>query len=52
MAFYRVGYYMGKDYINADGNGYKVQAVTLGYSFNLRRYHSYDNQFTMINTAD
>jgi hypothetical protein len=48
---YRVGYYMGKDYINADGNGYKVRAVTLGYSFNLRRYHSYDNQFTMINTA-
>ncbi|MBV9961937.1 MAG: hypothetical protein JO072_06780 [Parafilimonas sp.] len=49
--YYRVGYYMGKDYINADGNGYKVRAVTLGYSFNLRKYHSYDNQYTMINTA-
>ena len=48
---YRVGYYRGKDYINADGNGYKVQAFTLGYSFNLRKYHTYDNQFTMINTA-
>lgn len=48
---YRLGYYNGKDYINADGNGYKVQAVTLGYQFNLRRYHSYDNQFTMINTS-
>ncbi len=48
---YRVGYYRGKDYINADGNGYNVQAITLGYSFNLKRYHSYDNQFTMINTA-
>lgn len=49
--YYRVGYYRGKDYINADGNGYKIQAVTLGYSFNLRKFHSYDNQFTMINTA-
>jgi len=48
---YRVGYYMGKDYINADGNGYNVKAVTLGYSFNLRKFHTYDNQFTMIHTA-
>jgi hypothetical protein len=48
---YRIGYYNGKDYINADGNGYKMQAFTVGYSFNLRRYHSYDKQFTMINTA-
>lgn len=48
---YRFGYYNGKDYANADGNGYKIQAFTLGYSFNLRKYHSYDRQFTMINTA-
>jgi hypothetical protein len=48
---YRVGFYTGEDYINADGNGYKVQAFTVGYSFNLRKFHSYDNQFTMINTA-
>lgn len=48
---YSVGYYMGKDYINADGNGYKVHAYTFGYAFNLRKFHSYDNQFTKINTA-
>ncbi|MEP6597423.1 MAG: hypothetical protein ABJA71_15830 [Ginsengibacter sp.] len=48
---YRAGFYTGKDYINADGNGYKVRALTLGYSFNLRRFRSYDKQFTMINTA-
>jgi hypothetical protein len=48
---YRVGYYTGKDYINADGNGYKVSAFTLGYSFNLRRFRSYDKQYTMINTS-
>jgi hypothetical protein len=48
---YRFGYYTGKDYQNADGNGYDVHAFTLGYSFNLKRYHSYEKQFTMINTA-
>jgi hypothetical protein len=48
---YRVGYYTGKDYINADGNGYKVQAFTFGYSFNLRKFRSYDHQFTKLNTA-
>ena len=46
-----MGYYTGKDYINADGNGYKVQAYTLGFSFNLRKFRSYDQQFTKINTA-
>ncbi len=48
---YRIGYYTGKDYVNADGNGYKVHAYTIGYSFNLRKFRSYDNQFTKINTA-
>ncbi len=48
---YRMGYYTGKDYINADGNGYKVHAYTLGFSFDLRKIRSYDNQFTKINTA-
>ncbi len=48
---YRFGYYDGQDYIDADGNGYKVHAFTFGYSFNLRKFHAYDNQFTMINTA-
>jgi hypothetical protein len=48
---YRLGYYTGKDYINADGNGYKVTAYTFGFSFNLRKFRSYDKQFTKINTA-
>ncbi|MFI5205227.1 MAG: hypothetical protein ACHQF2_12085, partial [Flavobacteriales bacterium] len=39
---YRFGYYTGKDFQNADGNGYKVNAFTLGYQFNLRKYTSYD----------
>ncbi len=48
---YRLGFYTGKDYINADGNEYKVQAVTFGFGFSLRRWNSYDRQSTMINTA-
>jgi len=48
---YRVGFYSGKDYINADGNGYKVSAFTLGMGFNLRKWSNYDNQSTLINTA-
>ena len=48
---YSLGFYTGKDYINADGNDYKVQAYTFGFSFNLRKFRSYDKQFTKINTS-
>lgn len=48
---YRIGAYTGKDYINADGNDYKIKAITLGFGFNVRRWTSYDNQSTLINTA-
>lgn len=50
-ATYRLGYYTGKDFIDADGNGYKVSAVTFGFGFNIKKWHSYDNQFSQINTA-
>lgn len=50
-ATYRLGFYTGKDYINADGNEYKVKAVTLGFGFYLRKYSNYDNNSTFINTA-
>ncbi len=48
---YRFGFYTGKDYINADGNDYKIKAITLGFGFNLKRWTSYDNQSTFINTS-
>lgn len=48
---YRIGFYAGKDYINADGNGYNMRALTLGFGFNVKRWTSYDNQSTLINTA-
>ena len=50
-ATYRLGYYTGVDYINADGNKYKVHAFTLGFGFNIKKWTSYDNQSTFVNTA-
>ena len=51
LAVYRVGFYTGKDYINADGNEYKMRALTFGFGFNLKKWSNYDNQSTFINTA-
>jgi hypothetical protein len=49
---YRAGFYTGKDYINADGNGYTENAFTFGLGFILRKYRGqYDNQQTLINTS-
>lgn len=48
---YRAGFYTGKDFINADGNGYNVKAFTLGFGFYIKRWTSYDNQSSLINTA-
>ena len=50
-ATYRAGFYTGRDYANADGNGYKVKAITFGIGFNLKKWSNYDNQSTLINTA-
>lgn len=48
---YRLGLYTGKDYINADGNMYNVRAITFGFGFYVKKYTSYDNNSTFINTA-
>ncbi|MEP6845530.1 MAG: hypothetical protein ABI861_05985 [Panacibacter sp.] len=48
---YRLGLYTGKDYINADGNNYNVRAITFGFGFFVKKYTSYDNNSTFINTA-
>src|SRR3954452_19810323 len=48
---YRFGFYTGKDYINADGNGYKIKALTFGMGFNVKKWSNYDNQSTLINTS-
>ena len=48
---YRAGFYTGKDYINFDNNGLKVSAFTLGVGLPIRKYRSYDYQFTLLNLA-
>ncbi len=48
---YRAGFFLGKDYINADGNGLKQFGISLGGGFPIRKWRSYDNQFTVINAA-
>jgi len=47
----RTGVAMGKDYINADGNELKTFSFTLGAGLPVKKFRSYDNQFTTINTS-
>lgn len=48
---YRAGFFTGKDYINADGNELKLLGATFGLGFPIRKWRTYDNQFSLINTA-
>jgi hypothetical protein len=48
---YRVGFYTGKDYVNADGKELKVKGITLGAGLPIRKWRSLDNQFTTVNTS-
>lgn len=50
-ALYRAGFMMGKDYINADGNGLKHYCASFGVGLPVRKWRAYDNQFTFLNTA-
>lgn len=50
-ALYRAGFLFGKDYINPDGNGLKHLSGTFGIGLPIRKWRSYDNQFTFLNTA-
>jgi hypothetical protein len=48
---YRAGFYMGKDYLDADGHGLKTFGVSLGAGLPIRKWSSYNDQFTVMNTA-
>jgi len=48
---YRAGFNTGKDYINADQNGLSVSAFSVGAGFPVRKYRSYDYQFSLLNLA-
>jgi hypothetical protein len=48
---YRAGFYTGKNYAVPDGKDLPVIGFTLGAGLPVRKFRSYDNQFTIINTA-
>lgn len=48
---YRFGINIGKDYINADGNGLKHASVSFGAGFPIRKWRAYETQFTVIQTG-
>jgi hypothetical protein len=48
---YRLGFFMGKDYVDADGNGLKMYGGSLGTGVPIRKWNSYTNQFAIVNTS-
>jgi hypothetical protein len=48
---YRFGFYTGKDYMEADGHDLRVAAFTFGAGFRVRKFNSYTNQSSIINTS-
>jgi hypothetical protein len=48
---YRIGLFSGNDYINFNNNGLKVNGLTMGLGLPIRKYRSYDYQFTLLNLA-
>jgi hypothetical protein len=48
---YRFGLFSGNDYININNNGLKLNGLTMGLGLPIRKYRSYDYQFTLLNLA-
>lgn len=48
---YRAGVNFGNDIIMADGNELKTFGATVGAALPIRKWRTFDNQFTMLNTA-
>jgi hypothetical protein len=48
---YRAGLYFGKDAITADGGQMPIYGVTFGAGFPIRKWRTYDDQYTNINTT-
>ncbi len=48
---YRFGFFMGKDYVNPDGNGLKMIGGSFGMGIPIRKWNSYNNQFAIVNTS-
>ncbi|MDQ6815206.1 MAG: hypothetical protein M3040_15830, partial [Bacteroidota bacterium] len=50
-ATYRAGFYFGQEALTADKNKLPVYAITFGAGLPVRKWRSYDNQYTIINTT-
>ncbi len=48
---YRAGAFFGKDYVDADGNGLQQYGISAGAGLPIRKWTSFDNQFTVLNFA-
>jgi hypothetical protein len=48
---YRAGFYKGQDQLFVGGKKLPVLGVTLGAGLPVRKWRSFDNQYTIINTA-
>jgi hypothetical protein len=48
---YRLGFFTGKDYVDADGNGLKMYGASFGTGIPIRKWNSYTNQFAIVNTS-
>ncbi len=48
---YRIGAFIGKEYVNPDGNGLKHIGFSLGAGLPIKKWNNYDRQFTVLNTA-
>jgi hypothetical protein len=48
---YRAGFNFGKDQVVVANNQYSTYTASIGAGFPVRKWRSYDNQFTNINTA-
>ncbi len=48
---YRVGFFVGKDYVNPDGNGLKMIGGSFGMGIPIRKWNNYTNQFAIVNTS-
>jgi hypothetical protein len=48
---YRLGFFTGKDYVDADGNGLKMYGASFGTGIPVRKWNSYNSQFAIVNTS-
>ncbi|MCW3080032.1 hypothetical protein [Segetibacter sp.] len=48
---YRAGFYFGQEALTADRNKLPIYAVTLGAGLPVRKWRSFDNQYTIVNTT-